>query len=234
MVFRFAVLTLWLLSSVGGFVYALRHFIQGRKQWAEKRWRGDDDESAARFWRLSARALLTYFVLVNTAGLIALFWPGPDQPLRTSNVINTFILIASNFTAVWLIRLLRDYAQDLRVQKSNKETIDEVLAQLKTDSGSTVRDAVDRLEELANELAAAVAANGATADRLESLVSTLGAKADAAADAARVIAENLAVAKERVEGVASDLADSHLRADAVANGEPGEAADAASQSEGGS
>lgn len=75
--FRIAVLILWLLSSAGGLVYALLHYLPGRKLWAAKKWRGDTDESAARFWRLSARALLAYFVLVDSAGLVAVFWPDP-------------------------------------------------------------------------------------------------------------------------------------------------------------
>lgn len=53
------------------------------------------------------------------------------------------------------------------------------------------------------------------------------AEAEKVATAAGVVAENLAVAKEGVEKVASDLAASHERANAVESDEPGAAADAA-------
>lgn len=201
---------------MGGLVYAWLHYRRGRKPWAEKKWRGEPDGYAARFWRLSARALLIYFVLVNGAGLIALFWPSAPQPLRLRTAISTFALIASNLTAVWLIRLLRDYGRNIQAKRTHEDTIEEVLAQFTTDSGSTMRDAVDRLEVVAAEL--------------RRLVVDLGEKADIAAAAAQVIAANLEVAKEKVEAVEADLAESHRRAEDVAHGaQAGEAADAASR-----
>ncbi len=60
-----------------------------------------------------------------------------------------------------------------------------------------------------------LATNSATGSRIES--------------AARGVAKDLVVAQRAVTSVASDLADSHRRADAVIDGNPGEAADAASQ-----
>lgn len=130
-------------------------------------------------------------------------------------MINTFILIASNFTVVWFVRLLREYGKNLQAKRSHEDTIEEVLAQFTTDSGSTMRDAVDRLEVVAGEL--------------RRLVVDLGEKADLAAAAAQVIARNLEVAKEKVEAVEADLAESHRRAEEVQEGEAGEAADAASR-----
>lgn len=206
---------MWLLSSVGGLVYALLHFWAGRKLWAAKKWRGDPDENGARFWRLSARALLGYFVLVDSAGLVAAFWPSPAQPLRLRTVVSTIVLIASNLVVVWLVRLLREYGKNLLAKRNHGDTIEDVLAQFTTDSGATMRDAVDRLEVVAAEL--------------QRLVVELGEKADLAATAAQVIAKNLEVAKEKVEAVEADLAEAHRRAEAVPAGEAGEAADAASR-----
>lgn len=222
MAFRIAVLILWLLSSVGGLIYALLHFFPGRKRWAAKKWRGDPDENGARFWRLSARALLAYFLLVDGAGLIAVFWPAPPQPLRLRTAITTFALIASNLTAVWLIRLLREYGRNLRAKGVREDTIEEVLKQVTTNTGRTMRDAVDRLEVEIGKLKGAAELQTAEATELKRLVVELGEKVDRAAAAAEVIAKNLVVE--------ADLAESHRRAEAVAHGsDAGEAADAASR-----
>lgn len=73
--------------------------------------------------------------------------------------------------------------------------------EFRSDSGHSLRDLADRLETA--NIAAVVAAVS--------------------------VADNLAVAQTAVEGVATDLAASHGRADA-AEGAPGEASDAASRS----
>lgn len=228
--FRIVVLVLWLLSSVGGLIYAYLHYRSGRTRWAEQKWRGDPDESGARFWRLSARALLIYFVLVVVTGLIALFWPAPPQPLRFRTALNTFVLIASNLTVVWLIRLLRDYGRNLVAKGVSQDRIGDVLAEFEVNTGHTMRDAIDRLEVEINKLKDGNAVQTALGDRLERLVLELGEKADIAAAAAQVIAKNLEEAKVKVEAVEADLAEAHRRADAIADdGQPGEAADAASR-----
>lgn len=76
-----------------------------------------------------------------------------------------------------------------------------LVEQFTTDSGTSLRDAVDRLE-------AGVA-------RME--------------EAAQVIAENLVVSTGKIEAVADDLEKSQARADKVTEGSPGEAADAGAQ-----
>ncbi|MCA1569288.1 MAG: hypothetical protein LC798_02990 [Chloroflexi bacterium] len=79
--------------------------------------------------------------------------------------------------------------------------------QLTTNTGASLRDAVNRID--------------AAAERIEG-----GAMSDRRL--ARGVAADLAVAQSAVEGVASDLSESHDRADA-ADGPHGAAADAASQ-----
>lgn len=67
------------------------------------------------------------------------------------------------------------------------------------------------------------------AGRLRTELMKVQASAARLEEAARVVAANLVLAQTAVDGVASDLADSHERADAT-EGPHGAAADAASQS----
>lgn len=100
--------------------------------------------------------------------------------------------------------------------RSVLRVLDYVVSQFKTDSGTSLRDAVERLERSAerSEAAAKVIA--------ENLVISKGI--------VEGVAEDLVIAKVAVAGVAANLADSQVRADEVIEGQPGEAADAGAQS----
>jgi type II secretory pathway component PulM len=123
------------------------------------------------------------------------------------------------------------------------KVLGEIAAQFKTDSGSSLRDVVNRLEQAALDNRKAVVAAAEAADvlkigveasrlvsdqdramvrRLEILLDRLGVKVDEGAATGMRI--------ERAAGhVAQDLAASHRRADETEGGEPGAAADAAAQ-----
>lgn len=115
--------------------------------------------------------------------------------------------------------------------------LDEIAAQFKTNAGSSLKDALNRLEamvaeahqaaeaaRLSNEVAKELAAlDRAQLRRVELLVARL---TDHVTDIARADAE----AKIKVEAVAADLAAAHARADDIhPDSNPGEAADAASR-----
>ena len=173
---RWVVLAFWLLSSVAGLGFATKHFLSSRKSWRVELWRDTDEEEDARFHRLLARAFLSYFVLVVIIGLTALLWPSPPQPFRPSSMVATLGLIISNGIVLWGISLLRRY-ELIAVRLEPHRILDEIITQLKTNDGSTLRDVADRLERAAE-------ANVIVSKRLERLVLALGVKidADAAAD----------------------------------------------------
>lgn len=98
--------------------------------------------------------------------------------------------------------------------------------QFQTDSGSSLRDVVNRLEKNSNEI-------GAALDLLR--VSTEGSRQLADSDRAQI--RQLMMMLDRIHvqadsaavlaaGVATDLQDSHARASAAASSTPGESADA--------
>lgn len=107
--------------------------------------------------------------------------------------------------------------------------LDEILAQFKTNSGHTLRDVVNRLDQ-------ATGAAVRSADRMEGLMAHLDAKVSMGVasslrseEGAAVVAEGLVVAQRAVDDVAADLLASHVRAD-DAVGPHGAQADAASRS----
>lgn len=125
----------------------------------------------------------------------------------------------------------------------------DIIAQLRSDSGTTIKDALNRMEaaitdaaKLANEAKVEIAADRRV-DHISRnemqkqvlVLDRLGQKVDnfmtslARMEAATgVVAFNLATAQSAVDGVASDLAESHAHAKDVANDSPpGAAADAA-------
>lgn len=127
----------------------------------------------------------------------------------------------------------------------------EIVAQVRNNSGSTILDMVEKLSRQADvdraehhSLAVSLEADrrlavrdreqmtrlllqqDQTVNRLDATITALTQMATAD----RMVATNLSVAQKQVDGVASDLAGQHRRADAVIGEPPGAAADAASQS----
>jgi len=167
-------------------------------------------------------------VIIGAAALVAalgVLW---------SKVVHPAFRLAQ--TADDLVPLLRD----LTVAFGNTPpgvfmVLEEIASEFRTDSGSTLRDAVNKLNDTVDalQLGAHALERLASLDRQE--VARLavmlgqilqGVEASSEADAG--VAADLAEAKRGVEHVASDLAESHRRADEV-TGKPGEAADAAAQ-----
>jgi len=129
---------------------------------------------------------------------------------------------------------------------NNQRVLNQIAEQFKTNSGSHLKDQTDRLEALMENLKAVVEqirigleAQKQIMDQdrtltrhqyqqtivsFDHLTTTM---LEVQKEQAKV-AIALAVAQVKVEGVANDLAESHARADRV-QGQPGEAADAASQ-----
>lgn len=144
-----------------------------------------------------------------------------------------------------LVPLLADFTEAFKGTPQVFLILNEIAKEFRTDSGTTLRDIVNRLEALLDALTlAAEADRHLSADdrrmiaRVVLLLDSLGVKADegavdravATADRA-VVAEDLARAKTVLEGVASDLDASHARADAAEPGDAGAAADAASRTD---
>ncbi len=94
--------------------------------------------------------------------------------------------------------------------------LDYIVAQFKTDSGTSLRDAVNRLE--------------ASSERLEQAADVIAANLVVSKGLVEGVADELVVAKIAIAGVASDLEHAHKRADAT-NGPHGAAADAAVQTD---
>lgn len=98
----------------------------------------------------------------------------------------------------------------------------EIVAQVRTDSGSTLKDTVNRIDQLSQTAAQAAEALKIGVEARKLLDEQ---------DRARI--DRLIVGLDRIErhasDVAKDLADSHKRADAESSGVAGSAADAAAQ-----
>ena len=123
-------------------------------------------------------------------------------------------LVLANATMLWSL---------LRYRTNLDRSLDELLAQFRTDHGTSLRDVVNRLEtasELQRSLAKSMRTSVETLTDLTRLVQS--EVAEAAATGMRI--EKAAV------GVAGDLADAQARADEVDVSEaPGTASDAASR-----
>jgi hypothetical protein len=114
--------------------------------------------------------------------------------------------------------------------------LNDIAAQFRTDSGSSLRDVVNRIDKAAeaNHAAAEVLKVGVEAakqlaerdraqmQRLEIYLDRLGVKVDAGSATGMRI-------EKHASGVAEDLAAAHKRADEVSSGDAGSAADAAAQ-----
>lgn len=156
-------------------------------------------------------------------------------------------------TAEVMFPLLQELTVKFRDIPAVFDILREIVAQVRTDSGSSLLDTVNKLETTLAmvqetiekmEVRALAAAQflqvGLDADRKlderdREQMSRLIREQDRMMDRmlvfetrAATIADNLTSAQAAVDGVAVDLADSHRRANA-AEGDPGTAADAASQ-----
>ena len=152
-----------------------------------------------------------------------------------------------------MLPLLRELTKVFRDSPDSFTVLHEIAGQFRTDSGSSLRDVVNRLEAAAieNQRAAAELKVGVESSRILAerdrgqvdhlliLLDRLTIRVDdVSASGARieldraVVAEGLAAREAMVDaasaGVADDLAAAHLRADAAA-GDAGSAADAAAQ-----
>lgn len=118
-----------------------------------------------------------------------------------------------------ILTLLRELSAVFREWPDAFGVLDEIVAQFRTNTGHSMRDLLDRLEQAATVAATVSAtaseASAAAVSHLSTLV-TLGA------------ATGLRI-EEHAEGVADDLRLAHERAD-ITTGQAGEAADAASRS----
>lgn len=137
-----------------------------------------------------------------------------------------------------LIALLQQFMEAFGGEKNPFPVINEIAQQFRTDSGTTLRDVVNRLEKAVNDLQI----SGAASDKLTAedrkllakmsvILDLIDTKSDVLALDREDVAARLAVAQSAVEGVAEDLAASHRRADAADDGDAGAAADAASRTE---
>lgn len=115
-----------------------------------------------------------------------------------------------------ILTLLRELSAVFRGWPDAFGVLDEIVAQFRTNTGHSMRDLLDRLEQAATIAATSAEASAAAVSHLSTLV-TLGA------------ATGLRI-EEHAEGVADDLRLSHERADAIPVGDHGAAADAAAQS----
>lgn len=134
--------------------------------------------------------------------------------------------------------MLRDLTQVFATVPKPFDVLAEIVAEFRTDSGSSLRDVVNRLDAAASANAAAAeilkvqveaARQLAVQDREQTtrlivLIDRVTTKVDAGNASGVRMEAGAAV-------VAQDLADRHTRADAVGEGHPGEAADAAVRSD---
>lgn len=137
-----------------------------------------------------------------------------------------------------MLPLLRDLTRVFRGTPGVFEVLDQIVAQFRTDSGSSLRDVVNRLEVAADDsreagetLKVGVEAARILADRdrqqLDRLIILI--------DRLTIRVDLISASGQRIEAansaVADDLAAAHQRADNTI-GDPGAAADAASQTGG--
>lgn len=138
------------------------------------------------------------------------------------------------------VPLLRDLSKNLGDVPTPFNVLEEIIAQFRTNGGSSLRDVVNRLEEATQDsnssvrrLEVQVEAQRILAiqDRQEflRLIIELDRFATKTAREQERVRANLSIAQTAVDGVATDLVAAHTRAD-LTEGVPGEASDAASRS----
>lgn len=168
-------------------------------------------------------------------------------------------LVKGAATAEVMFPLLQDLTVKFRDVPSIFDVLKEIVAQVRTDSGSSLLDTINRLEDLLDDVkqgqltlaerttaAARLLEVNLAADRQLAIrdreemarmvrdLDRVTQRLVSIESRAIVVADNLAVAQTAVEGVATDLAEAHRRADAVpgptGGAGAGSAADAASRS----
>lgn len=136
-----------------------------------------------------------------------------------------------------LVPMLGEFTEAFHGTPQVFAILDEMVREFRTDSGSSLRDVINRLEALV--LAQTIAGEAArqlsqddrqTLARAVLLLDLLGTKADQVTEDRAAVAADLVVAEAKVAGVADDLAAAQVRADATDADEAGAAADAASRS----
>lgn len=190
--------------------------------------------------------LAALIAIAAVVGAVSLLW---GKVLKTAEMLALLRRVLPVME-----RLERVFGDSL----SSLSVLDEIVHQVRTDSGSSLLDKINGLtaaavvaQETAERVAAAVERDRDRADLIAQAVEVDRELAKVARDDARdtylridrlaqvlssmvkdraAVAADLVVAEERVAGVAEDLAASQRRAD-EAGAEPGESADAASQSQ---
>ncbi len=149
-----------------------------------------------------------------------------------------------------VLPLLRDLARSFGGVATPFDVLKDIISEFRTNGGSTLRDVVDRIEDAAKENVSAAdilrveveaSRQLAVQDREQLMtllrdIDRLTIKTDASEinrlHEAERVKGNLTIAQEGVDAVATDLNQARRRADATAmDGNPGEAADAASRSD---
>jgi len=160
------------------------------------------------------------------ATAVTFLWARVVRPLAT------LIALISELTP-----LMKEFVRVFKDSPNSFKVLDEIAAQFKTDSGSSLRDVVDRLDDAAkdNQRAAEFLKIGvetqkqlaeqdrATLQRMLLFIDRLGVKVETTSEITKGIVRD-------AESVAADLAESHKRADDAGN-EHGAAADAAVKSQ---
>ncbi len=135
-----------------------------------------------------------------------------------------------------LLPLVQEFLVVFRDSPGSFKVLDDIASQFKTDSGSSLRDVVDRLDEAAKENRSAAEflkigvetqkqlaeQDRATLQRMLLFIDRLGVKVETTSELTKGIVRD-------AESVAADLANSHKRAD-EAGSDYGAAADAAVKS----
>jgi methyl-accepting chemotaxis protein len=161
-----------------------------------------------------------------------------DKDEKADGVIEILLHVLIVFLFLFIIPPLRRFDKVSKAVPEAFAALHEMSAQFRTDSGSSLRDVVNRLDRAAeNSRAAAedmkinVHVLKSLADQSQVELQSLLRFAESNKAQAQQVATDLAIAQSAVEGVAADLADAHERADAADHTSHGAAADAASKSD---
>ncbi len=157
--------------------------------------------------------------------------------LITVTIVARLVYMKALLPFMEAVDKLSNTYKGIKEQTDILAVLNEIVGQFRIDGGASMRDVVNRLDDAATANRVAIEStrltieaakilsetDRETAARLEKLLNQVSVKADVAAGATTAAAVLAA-------GVANDLENSHLRAEAHGNeAAPGEAADAASR-----